>query len=107
MQSSIAYYNVKLTVQSPGGCFASFTSTVTVYPAIDATFTAAPGIVCSGNAIIFTSLPGASKYFWDFGDGVSGYFTNTTNHLYTNFTACSCSSALSLLQRHHSIAVPM
>ena len=31
-------------------------------------------------------MPGASKYFWDFGDGVSGYFTNTTNHLYTNLT---------------------
>jgi PKD repeat protein len=84
--SSIVYYNVKLTVQSPGGCFASFTSTVTVYPSINATFTATPAVVCSGNQVIFTTLPGASKYFWDFGDGVSGYFTNTTNHLYTNLT---------------------
>jgi PKD repeat protein len=84
--SSIEYYNVKLTVRSPGGCLDSFTSSVTVYPAIDATFTASPAIICSGSQIIFTTLPGASKYFWDFGDGVSGYFTNTTNHLYTNFT---------------------
>ena len=85
--SSIVYYNVKLTVQSPGGCLDSFTSTVTVYPAISAAFTATPGIVCSGSQINFTSVSGASKYFWDFGDGVSGYFTNTTNYLYTNFTA--------------------
>jgi PKD repeat protein len=85
--SSIEYYNVKLTVRSPGGCLDSFTSIVTVYPAIDATFTASTAIICSGNQIVFTTLPGASKYFWDFGDGVSGYFTNSTNHLYTNFTA--------------------
>ena len=85
--SSIEYSNVKLTVRSPGGCLDSFTSTVTVYPAIDATFTASTAIICSGNQIVFTTLPGASKYFWDFGDGVNGYFTNSTNHLYTNFTA--------------------
>jgi PKD repeat protein len=85
--SSIEYRNVKLTVRSPGGCLDSFISTVTVYPAVSATFVADPAIVCSGNPIFFTTLPGASKYFWDFGDGVSGYFTNTTNHLYTNFTA--------------------
>ena len=84
--SSIEYYNVTLTVRSPGGCIDTFTSTVTVYPAINATFTATPEIVCSGNQVIFTTLPGASKYFWDFGDGVSGYFANSTNHLYTNFT---------------------
>jgi PKD repeat protein len=85
--SSIAYYDVKLTVMSSGGCLDSFTSSITVYPLIDATFTATPNIVCSGNQITFTTLPGASRYFWDFGDGVSGYFANTTNHLYTNFTA--------------------
>jgi PKD repeat protein len=84
--SSIGYYNVKLTVFSPGGCSDTFTSIVTVYPAIDATFSSNTVIVCSGNSITYSSLPGASKYFWDFGDGVSGYFTNTTNHLYTNFT---------------------
>ena len=84
--SSIEYYNVKLIVSSPGGCLDSYVSTVTVYPAVNATFTASPVIVCSGNQVIFSAVPGASKYFWDFGDGVSGYFTNTINHLYTNFT---------------------
>jgi PKD repeat protein len=84
--ASIEYHNVKLTVRSPGGCLDSFTSTVTVYPSVDATFTATPSTVCSGNNVNFSTTPGASKYFWDFGDGVSGYFTYSTNHLYTNFT---------------------
>jgi PKD repeat protein len=84
--SSIEYFNVILTVRSPGGCLDTYTTSVTVYPSIDATFTATPGIVCSGNQIVFTTLPGASKYFWDFGDGSTGYYTNSTNHLYTNFT---------------------
>jgi PKD repeat protein len=83
--SSIEYHNVKLTVRSAGGCFDTFTSLVTVYPEIDATFTASRIIVCSGNSITFTSLPGASKYFWEYGDG-AGYATNTSMHLYTNRT---------------------
>jgi PKD repeat protein len=87
--ASIEYYNVKLTVTSAGGCIDTYTSSVTVYPSINATFTATPSTVCSGNQVIFTTLPGASKYFWDFGDGVSGYFTNSTNHLYTNFTTAA------------------
>jgi len=94
--ASIEYFNVKLTVTSAGGCVASFTSTVTVYPSIDATFTAAPATVCSGNQIIFTTLPGASKYFWDFGDGVSGYYTNSTNHLYTNLTTAPVAHTVTL-----------
>jgi PKD repeat protein len=84
--TTIGYYNVKLTVRSPGGCLDTFTSLVTVYPAIDATFTANKIIVCSGNSINFTSLPGASRYFWEYGDGVSAYGANNTSHLYTNFT---------------------
>ena len=55
-------------------------------PAIDATFTASTDTVCSGNSISFTAITGASKYFWDYGDGVSGYSTNNTSHLYTNIT---------------------
>ena len=84
--STIGYYNVKLTVRSPGGCLNTFTSMITVYPAIDATFTASTNIICSGNSITFTTLPGASKYFWEYGDGASGYSTNVGTHLYTNFT---------------------
>jgi PKD repeat protein len=85
--ASIEYRSVKLRVMSPGGCYDTFTSTVTVYPAVNATFTASDTIVCSGSPLTFTSSPGASKYFWDYGDGITGYSpTETTTHLYTNFT---------------------
>jgi PKD repeat protein len=94
--TSINYYTVKLTVRSAGGCQASFGSTVTVYPSINATFTATPSVVCSGNQVILTTLPGASKYFWDFGDGISGYFSNTTNHLYTNLTTAPVNHTVTL-----------
>jgi PKD repeat protein len=85
--ASIEYRNVKLRVQSPGGCYDTFTSSVTVYPAVDAAFIANKIIVCSGGSITYTTAPGASKYFWQYGDGASGYSpTETTTHLYTNFT---------------------
>jgi len=84
--TSVQYFNVELRVQSAGGCFDTFTSMVTVYPSIDASFTASTNIVCSGNPITFLALPGANKYFWDYGDGVSGYSTYAVTHLFTNIT---------------------
>ncbi len=84
--TAIEYRNVTLTVVSPGGCTDKFTSLVTVYPRIDATFTASTNIICSGNSITFTALPGASKYLWDYGDGVSTTGSYSSSHLYTNFT---------------------
>ena len=97
LASSIVYRTVTLTVQSAGGCLDTFTSSVTVYPAIDATFTATPGIVCSGNSIALTAKPGASKYFWDYGDGASGYSPNeSTTHLYTNFTVAPVVQTITL-----------
>ena len=83
---SIEYYIVKLRVRSAGGCFAEHTSMVTVFPAIDAAFTPDTDVICSGNSITFTSLPGATRYFWDYGDGIAGYGTNVSSHLYVNLT---------------------
>jgi len=83
---SIEYRNVELKVRSAGGCYDTFTSMVTIYPEVDASFTASPTVVCSGSTITFTALPGASKYFWEFGDGASGYGTNVAVHMYTNLT---------------------
>jgi PKD repeat protein len=85
--ASIEYRNVKLTVRSAGGCTDVFTSTVTVYPSVSAVFTENKNIVCSGSSVIFTTTPGAGKYFWDFGDGSTGYSpSETATHLYTNLT---------------------
>ncbi len=95
--SSIEYYDVSLKVQSPGGCYDTYTSSITVYPSVDATFTAGSNIVCSGNSILFTAVTGASKYFWDYGDGVSGYATNTSSHLYTNFTTAAVVRTVKLI----------
>jgi len=61
---SIEYYDVVLKVQSATGCYDEFTSTMTVFPGVDASFTPNTDIICSGNAIIFTALPGAGRYFW-------------------------------------------
>ena len=82
----IEYFDVNLRVQSGTGCFNEFTATITVFPEIDASFTPDDDIICSGSTIIFTAISGASRYFWDYGDGVSGYSTNVSNHLYRNFT---------------------
>lgn len=83
---SIEYRAVELKVVSAGGCFASYKSTITIFPDIQATITAADTVVCSGSSLTFTATPGATKYFWEYGDGVSGYSTNVATHVYTNIT---------------------
>jgi PKD repeat protein len=83
---SIEYREVELKVRSAGGCFDTYKSTVTVYPEVDASFTPNTLVVCSGQSITFTALSGASKYFWEFGDGANGFASNVTSHLYTNLT---------------------
>jgi PKD repeat protein len=82
--ASILYNTVTLRVWSAGGCVATKTSLVTVYPAIDATFSADRIVVCHGESITFTGLNGANTYLWNYGDGTSGPGTNVTSHLYTN-----------------------
>ncbi len=85
--ASIIYRTVKLTVHSRGGCIDTYSSTVTIYPSVDATLTPSKLIVCTGESIIFTSRPGASRYFWDYGDGISGYSVyESSEHKYTNNT---------------------
>jgi PKD repeat protein len=84
--SSILYRTVTLTVRSAGGCTSTKTSVVTVYPAINASFTANKTVICSGDMISFTGLSGANTYTWDFGDGTISPGTNVTSHLYTNTT---------------------
>ena len=70
---------------------------MTVFPGVDASFTPNTDIICSGNAIIFTALPGAGRYFWDYGDGVSGYSTNVSNHIYTNYNTAPVVRTVTLI----------
>ena len=97
--SSIEYYNVTLNVRSAGGCTDSFTSTITVYPEIDATFSANRTIICSGGSVTFTaSTPGASKYLWMYGDGITQTTTSEfTTHIYTNFTTTQVVDTVQLI----------
>jgi PKD repeat protein len=81
---SIEYRDVELKVMSAGGCFDTYKSSITIYPAVDATFTANRTVVCSGGTITFTTLPGASNYLWDYGDGTSSPGQNVITHQYTN-----------------------
>jgi PKD repeat protein len=94
---SIEYHTVKLRVQSTGGCYKEFSTTIAVYPGISAAFSASDTVVCSGDIVTFTGVPGAGKYFWDFGDGISGDYTATPNHLYTNFTTGPVVDTVSLI----------
>jgi PKD repeat protein len=95
--ASIEYFDVKLTVWTAGGCSASYTSSLMVYPEIDASFTASNDTVCSGGTLTFTSAPGASKYYWNFGDGNSGYSVNETNrNIFTNPTTAPVTRTVTL-----------
>jgi hypothetical protein len=80
--TTIGYYNVELTVSSSGGCTATATRLVTVFPAVDASFTTSDDSICSGSQLKFTALPGASTYSWDFGDGTPAGSGLAPTHLY-------------------------
>ena len=93
----IKYFDVTLTVRSPGGCTDQYTSAVMLYPEIDATFTVSTDTICSGSSIEFLSAPGANKYFWDYGDGDSGYsMTESSSHLYLNFSTVPVTRTVTL-----------
>jgi PKD repeat protein len=83
--ATIKYYTVSLTVNTAGGCTSTKTALITVYPAINATFTSDKASVCSGAAITYTALSGAANYAWDFGDltgNPSGSYVES--HTYSN-----------------------
>ncbi len=84
--STILYRTVRLTVTSTSGCTDSKTSMMTVYPAVNATFTASDDTVCSGSQLIFTANPGANMYTWNYGDGMAGPGGSAVQHMYTNTT---------------------
>ena len=95
--SAIEYYNVTLTVVSERGCSSSFTRMTTVYPAVDATFTASADTICSGSTVVFTAMSGASNYYWDYGDLVSGPGSYVATHLYQNTTTAPLTRTVSLI----------
>jgi len=83
-------------VKSPGGCYDSFTSRLTVNPVTKARFSASRDTVCSGNSIVFTSIPGGSNYYWDLGDGTAHRGTYTDTHFYVNTTTAPVTRTVKL-----------
>jgi PKD repeat protein len=55
-----------------------------VYPEIVSDFTISDADICSGETVILSSLPGASQYIWDFGDGAVQAGSNVMPHLFLN-----------------------
>jgi PKD repeat protein len=61
---------INLRVENDEGCWDTISREVTIFPEINAAFTATPAEGCSPFEVIFrNNSSGASSYLWDFGDG--------------------------------------
>jgi PKD repeat protein len=94
--TTVLYRTVTLSVLSTGGCPDTKTSTVTVYPSVDATFSGNKTTICSGESITFSAIPGAGTYSWDYGDGSGGPGTNASTHMYINTGSSDLNLVVSL-----------
>jgi PKD repeat protein len=82
--TSMLYYTVRLEVETANGCVDDYEMGVTVHPMADPDFDMNADTICSGEYAVFSSLPGAYQYYWDFGDGQGTFSSSTTDHLYIN-----------------------
>ncbi len=70
-------YQVHLEAESSAGCTSAMTRSVTVEPAIEASFSPDQDSGCQPLRVVFTNLSsGAAYYKWDFGDGTSSREVN-------------------------------
>ncbi|MCK4747921.1 MAG: hypothetical protein KAT15_12815, partial [Bacteroidales bacterium] len=75
-------FTISLRVDNEEGCFDEIERDVTVFPELDASFTAVPDEGCSPFEVLFqNNSTGAATYFWDFGDGGTSTEVNPI-HLY-------------------------
>ncbi len=84
--ASLAYYTVRLTVTSANGCVSYMENNITVYPEVGSDFAVSNDTICSGESIMFSTLPGAFRYYWDYGDGFQESGSNVISHTYFNTT---------------------
>jgi PKD repeat protein len=84
---SLAYYTVRLEVTSANGCISTMENGITVYPEILSDFSMSDDTICSGESVMLSTLPGAFRYYWSYGDGHAEYGSNVINHTYVNITA--------------------
>jgi PKD repeat protein len=79
---ALDYRTVRLEVTSANGCVSSMEQNITVYPEILSDFVVSDDTICSGESIMFSLLPGAFRYYWDFGDGFQETGSNVISHTY-------------------------
>ncbi len=77
-------YTVKLTATA-NGCPYSTTKEITVYPKVQAAFSAADYRVCAGTTVILSNnSTGADRYTWSFSDGTADKTETSPNYAITN-----------------------
>jgi len=84
--SALAYRTVRLEVTSANGCVSTMENNITVYPEILSDFSMSDDTICSGESVMLSTLPGAFRYYWSYGDGQAEYGSNVINHIYVNAT---------------------
>jgi len=81
--SNDSVYALKLIVSNNFGCSDSLTRNVTVYPDIEAGFTADQYNACDPARFNFVSTSqGATRYLWNFGDNSTSLTPDSTFHQY-------------------------
>lgn len=85
--TSTGVYDIKLTIESPGGCRDSVSQQLEIYNPNDGTITYDPNPGCRPRTVTFSAFrPMNARFIWDFGDGnVIDTNTNTMTHVYENF----------------------
>lgn len=80
-------YEIALAVVSANGCTSNYSESVTIFPAIHASFDLSSNEGCSPfNTDFINTSAGANTYRWEFGDG--DFSTNTdARHTFINETA--------------------
>ncbi len=79
-----AVYTVMMIASTTFGCADTAYQTITVYPAVSASFTHNGFTGCAPLPVDFTNTTGPGATFeWDFGDGTGSTDTNTS-HIYIN-----------------------
>ncbi|MHC1731146.1 MAG: PKD-like domain-containing protein [Bacteroidales bacterium] len=83
---ALDYRTVRLEVTSANGCVSSMEQNITIYPEILSDFVISEDTICSGESVMFSLLPGAFRYYWNYDDGFQETGSNVISHVFFNPT---------------------